>query len=298
MRRSLPLISVIIPVYNVEAYLAQCLESAATQSYQHVEIICVIDGATDASMEIAWQFAQTEPRCRVIEQPNQGLSVARNTGLAAAKGDWIFFLDSDDWLPENALQTLIGATDISRPAVVSGGVMEYWEETRTHKPYKKAEQRVTGQLHLHKHDFFALEPMVWNKLYPREWVSEFPFAPGLVHEDLDFYWRFFAAHPEVVSIPETVIHYRRRSGTLSQQLTYDEGYQDHYIHIIDSAFASARSHPALRYHARRQSLKYLKYLREKQAPSDRYADHILRRYQVRNTSYYRFSLKLKKLLKI
>lgn len=293
-----PLISVIIPVYNVEAYLAQCLESVAAQSYKQVEILCVIDGATDASREIAWQFAGNEPRCRIIEQPNLGLSAARNTGVAEAKGEWIFFLDSDDWLADNALQTLISASEAARPTVVSGAVLEYWEETRAHKPYKKPERRATGRLHLHKHDFFALEPMVWNKLYPRAWIGEFPFAPGLVHEDLDFYWRFFAAHPQVVAIPETVIYYRRRSGTLSQQTTYDDSYQDHYIHIINSAFDAARKHPSLRYHARRQALKYIQYLREKQAPSGRYADHILRRYQVRDTSAFRLSLKLKRLLKI
>mgnify|MGYP006171518721 CR=1 FL=1 len=298
MTQSLPLISVVIPVYNVEAYLAQCLESVAAQSYKVLEILCVIDGSTDASAEIASQFARREPRCRIIVQPNQGLSVARNTGVAAATGDWVFFLDSDDWLPDNALQVLIGATDAARPAVVSGAVMEYWEETGIQKSFKKTEKRTTGHLHLFQQDFFALETMAWNKLYPRDWVREYPFFPGLVHEDLDFYWRFFAAHPHVIAIPDTVIYYRRRPGTLSRQMTCDDGYQDHYIHIVDSAFAVAGVHPSLRYHARRQSLKYLKYLRDKQAPRDRYVDHILRRYQVRDTLAFRVSLKLKQLLKI
>lgn len=71
--------------------------------------------------------------------------------------------------------------------------MEYWQETGTHKPYKKPEKRTTG--YLHQQDFFATECMVWNKLYPREWVSECPFAPGLVHEGLDFHWRFLPPIP-------------------------------------------------------------------------------------------------------
>jgi glycosyltransferase involved in cell wall biosynthesis len=298
MMRPPALISVVIPVYNVETYLAQCLESVAAQSYGDLEILCVIDGSTDGSAEIAWQFARREPRCRVLEQRNQGLSVARNTGVAEARGQWVFFLDSDDWLPEHALQALIRAADDAQPVVVSGAVMEYWEESGTHKPYQKPEKRATGHLHLYRQDFFALETMAWNKLYPREWVCACPFIPGLVHEDLDFYWRFFSAHPKVVAIPDTVIHYRRRPGTLSRQMAYDGGYQDHYIHIVDTAFTAAHVHPSLRYHARRQSLKYLKYLRQKHAPWERYAEHIGRQYGVRDTSAYRFSLKLKKLLKI
>ena len=297
MTQSSALVSVIIPVYNVEAYLAQCLESVAVQSYRNLEILCVIDGSTDGSAEIARQFAEREPRCRVLEQPNQGLSVARNAGVAEAAGRWVFFLDSDDWLPQHALQVLVRAADGAQSIVVSGAVMEYWEETGTHKPYKKPEKRTTGYLHLHQQDFFAAECMVWNKLYPREWVSECPFVPGLVHEDLDFYWRFFSAYPHVFAITDTVIHYRRRSGTLSRQKAYDQCYQDHYIHIVDTAFTAALAHRSLRYHARRQSLKYLKYLKDKDAPYERYADHIGRRYGVRDTAPYRLSLTLKKLVK-
>lgn len=298
MTQSSPQISVIIPIYNVETYLLQCLESVAAQSFGDVEILCIVDGSTDNSAEIARQFAKREPRCRVIEQANQGLSVARNTGVREAKGRWAFFLDSDDWLAENALRALIGAADAARPTVVSGAVMEFWDETQTHKPYKTPEKRATGRLHLYRQDFFALETMAWNKLYPLEWLRACPFTPGLVHEDLDFYWRFFSSHPEVFAIPETVIYYRRRPGTMSRQMAYNDSYQDHYIHIVDTAFALARAHPALRYHARRQSLKYLKYLRQKNAPWGRYAEHVHRQYGVRETSLYRFSLKLKKLLKI
>src|SRR5690554_6310538 len=104
MSQSAGLVSVVIPIYNVEAYLARCLESVAGQSYQEIEILCVNDGSTDASGEIARQFALREPRCRVIEQSNAGLSAARNTGVAEAKGRWVFFLDSDDWMPPHALQ--------------------------------------------------------------------------------------------------------------------------------------------------------------------------------------------------
>lgn len=293
MSQSAGLVSVVIPIYNVEAYLARCLESVAGQSYQEIEILCVNDGSTDASGEIARQFALREPRCRVIEQSNAGLSAARNTGVAEAKGRWVFFLDSDDWMPPHALQVLVRAVNQTNLAVVSGAVMEYWEEGGIYKPYIKPKRRLNGLLHLHRQNFFALEPMVWNKLYPREWVKEYAFAPGLVHEDLDFYWRFFSAYPEVFVVPDVVVYYRRRSGSLSQQKTYDERYQDHYIHIVDNAFRAASAHKSLRYHARRQSLKYLQYLKEKSAPHVRYAEHIERQYGVWNSAVYHALIKLK-----
>lgn len=296
MSDAVPLVSVVIPVYNVEAYLHQCLTSVAAQSFADLEIICVIDGATDSSETIAREFALAEPRCRVIRQANQGLSAARNTGVAAARGRWIFFLDSDDWMPPAALQALIAAADRSGAMVVSGAVMEWWEESGLEKPYKKPEKRAVGSLHLHRQDFFALETMAWNKLYPREWLQQCLFVRGLVHEDLEFYWRFFSIHPKVYAVPDVVVYYRRRAGSLSQQKSCDQFYQDHYIRIIDSAFTAAPAHKSLAYHAGRQALKYLKYLREKAAPSARYEAHIREHYRVRDTAAYRFQLSLKKML--
>ncbi len=296
MNDTVPLVSVVIPIYNVEAFLHQCLRSVAAQSFTDLEMICVIDGATDGSETIAREFARAEPRCRVISQSNQGLSAARNTGVAGARGRWIFFLDSDDWMPPTALQVLVAAADRHGAMVVSGAVMEWWEESGQQKPYKKPEKRATGRLHLHRQDFFSLETMVWNKLYPREWLQECLFVPGLVHEDLEFYWRFFSTHPEVYAVRDVVVYYRRRAGTLSQQKSYDQSYQDHYIRIVDSAFAAAPAHRFLGYHAGRQALKYLKYLREKDALYDRYETHIRERYGVRDTAAYRFQLSLKKWL--
>ena len=92
------LISVIVPVYNVEAYVAKCIESIQNQSYQHLEIILVDDGSTDDSGDICDQYAAYDDRIKVIHQENGGLSAARNTGIEAANGDYIGFVDSDDYI--------------------------------------------------------------------------------------------------------------------------------------------------------------------------------------------------------
>lgn len=95
---STPLISVIIPVYNVEKYLRRCLDSVIAQTYQKLEIICVDDGSIDDSGKICDQYAVRDARIKVIHQENQGLSAARNRGIDAADGEYIAFVDSDDYI--------------------------------------------------------------------------------------------------------------------------------------------------------------------------------------------------------
>ena len=102
----MPKYTVVIPVYNVEAYLRQCLDSVAHQTFPDWEAICVNDGSTDGSATILEDYASKDGRFKIVAQPNRGLSAARNTGMDAAKGEYILFLDSDDWLEPNALEVL------------------------------------------------------------------------------------------------------------------------------------------------------------------------------------------------
>ena len=103
--------SVIVPVYNVEAYLEQCLESLKVQDYGDLEVVCVNDGSTDRSREILAEWEARMPQMRVIDRENGGLSAARNTGLEAATGDYVVFVDSDDWVESTMLGTLATAID-------------------------------------------------------------------------------------------------------------------------------------------------------------------------------------------
>ena len=102
----MPRVSVIIPVYNTERYLTQCLESIVSQTLEDIEIICVNDGSKDGSADILRDYARRDRRVIVIDQPNQGLSAARNAGASAAAGDYLYFLDSDDYIERDALEGL------------------------------------------------------------------------------------------------------------------------------------------------------------------------------------------------
>ena len=102
-------LSIIIPVYNVEPYLRECLESVLQQSFADWEAICVNDGSTDNSATILEEYGHKDDRFKIVNQPNGGLSAARNTGLKAATGEYVLFLDSDDWLEGNALEIVSGS---------------------------------------------------------------------------------------------------------------------------------------------------------------------------------------------
>lgn len=122
-----PKISIIVPVYNVEAYLPQCLESLINQTYENLEIVCVNDGSLDGSGQILQQYAVRDSRVHVITQKNQGASVARNQGLSVARGDYIMFVDGDDWVE---LDTCRVAVDT---AETSGADVVFWSYVREYE---------------------------------------------------------------------------------------------------------------------------------------------------------------------
>ena len=105
------MINIIVPVYNTATYLPQCLDSLVNQTYRDIEIICVNDGSTDNSPDILKAYAERDSRILVIHQENLGLSDARNKGLESARGEWVMFVDSDDWIGTDCCKTLLSHTD-------------------------------------------------------------------------------------------------------------------------------------------------------------------------------------------
>ena len=111
-------ISLVIPVYNVESWLAECLESAVNQSAPFKEVVIINDGSTDSSIEICRSYVKKYGYFKLIDQENQGLSAARNAGIKAASGEYIMFLDSDDWLRADSVKILEGLLEEGRPDVI------------------------------------------------------------------------------------------------------------------------------------------------------------------------------------
>lgn len=203
-----PLVSVIIPCYNHGAYLPEALASVRQQAYPAVEIVVVDDGSTDDTQQVA----QACPGVRYVYQPNQGLSAARNAGVAHSTGPYLVFLDADDWLLPNALATNAGYLRQSPAlAFVSGGHDKVYEATGRTRP----ETREVGEnhyVHLLQGNYIGMHGAV---MY-RRWVFErFQYDPALrACEDYDLYLRIARAHP-VAHHPQPVAAYRLRAASMS-----------------------------------------------------------------------------------
>ena len=105
------LVTIIVPVYKCEKYIRKCIESIIAQTHASIELILVLDGIFDNSDKICRKYAQSDKRIRVIEQQNQGVSIARNTGMKASVGDWVVFVDGDDWLEQDFISKMLSYAD-------------------------------------------------------------------------------------------------------------------------------------------------------------------------------------------
>ena len=207
------LISVIIPVYNVEQYLHKCIDSILEQTFQNFELILVDDGSTDNSGKICDEYAIKDKRIIVIHQNNAGVSAARNTGLDSAKGEYIYFLDSDDWIESNALELLISLIEKNN---LDLSIMEIKETDNEKTSYEKKDEIIyySGDEVL---NFFLKEQRVsvvmGNKLYKKELFNKLRFPVGLRHEDEWISSDIFCKAQKIAFTKQACIFYRQHIGS-------------------------------------------------------------------------------------
>lgn len=168
-----PRISVVVPIYDVEAYLPDCLRSLAAQTVRDLEVVMVDDGSTDGSAAIADDFAQRDGRFRLIAQENHGLGHARNTGTAAATGDLLAFADSDDVVALDAYERLAGALDNSGSDFAAGNVLRLTDGRTSQSPFlAEAFARTRLKTHVSRFRPLLSDRTAWNKLFRRSfWNS-------------------------------------------------------------------------------------------------------------------------------
>lgn len=205
--------SIIVPVYNVELYLEQCLESLRTQDYSDYEVICVNDGSTDHSREILTEWQSRFPKMKIIDRENGGLSAARNTGLQAATGDYVVFVDSDDWVEASMLSTLAKVTD--------GNDMVCFACRRTDNNAHDTLQpeQSGGWEYYNRHALEHREVAfvcVWQRCYRWSFLIEnnLCFREGILHEDNEFTPRACLKANKVTVIPDVLYNYRVRPGSI------------------------------------------------------------------------------------
>ena len=212
------LISVIVPVFNIENYLPRCLETIAAQTYQNLEIILVDDGSTDSSGKICDDFAVKDQRARVIHQSNSKLWAARNAGKKVAHGEYIIFVDGDDYLHVDAIKILHWA--INQKDGYSVAVMDFKETSHQNESICSAGDNILEEVT--KDDlvmglFVAkqkVSDVAWNKLYRSELIKDMWFSNLARFEDADFNLRIYLKIDKLVSVKRILYFYMQVQGSL------------------------------------------------------------------------------------
>jgi glycosyltransferase involved in cell wall biosynthesis len=226
-------ISVIIPVYNVEQYLRECLDSVITQSYNDYEVICINDGSTDGSMAILQEYAKKYPRISLIDQANKGLSAARNAGIHAATGDCICLLDSDDYLEPDSLDILAKNTNDEDLICFNG--RRFFEDGRTEEPDKGISAEFSKGWDYYKQ--YALVSRKFHfvctvlRMYRRNFLlkNNLMFSEGIFHEDNLFTPIACYYAQKVKIIPDCLYVYRIRKGSITQEIKVKRLFDMIYI---------------------------------------------------------------------
>lgn len=206
-----PLISVIVPVYNVELYLKRCVESITTQSYKNLEIILVDDGSTDGSAIICDELSQQDDRIRVFHQANKGLSGARNKGLDEMRGDWVLFVDSDDYISPDCVEVLYGLIDDNVP-IASGNWLRTDNPNLNFSMIQKSKEStiITGRQAMEI--IYGCGPrlfsiVAWGKLFSKTCFQELRFREGIIHEDEELMWKLLYRCKQVAVTQKVVYAY-------------------------------------------------------------------------------------------
>lgn len=224
------MISVIVPVYNVKDYLKQCIQSIVTQTYSEFECILVDDGSNDGSGEICDSWQQKDGRIIVLHQENQGVSAARNKGLQKAKGDYVTFIDSDDWVDADYLQSLIQPLQQDSPElVIIGLVQEYTNgHNMVYRPsYSHSfilnKEHIASFIDLNQ-QYLLYGPVV--KLYKRDIIEKHHIRFDVSYsfgEDLLFNYCYLEYVDKIVCVSQAAYHYRIiGEGTLSTTLRLNQ----------------------------------------------------------------------------
>ena len=210
------LVSIIIPVYNVDQYLSECLDSVIHQTYHNLEIICVDDKSTDKSFEILQDYSQNDPRIKVLSnQRNMGQASSRNVGLSMATGDYVLFVDSDDWLDKSAVEVCLKNAELTQADFVGFGLMQH---SLDQKQTTQDQPCHTSKIIQGKTDAYLFSKIgvtVCTKFFRRSFLSQYniKFPDGLLYEDNAFSWICCICANVISLIPDGLYHYRKRANS-------------------------------------------------------------------------------------
>ena len=206
-----PLISVIVPIYNVELYIHKCVDSILAQSYANLEIILVNDGSTDGCSKICDEYAANNPRIMVLHKENGGLSDARNAGLNIASGEYIGFVDGDDFIEENIYEKML---NVLEEYTANLAICSYFSDIEIKYPCEKsmlADTDYVFKLYLKN----RIQAYAWNKLYSKKIFSEIRYTKGILFEDMDIFLPIIKKAERIVLLNDKLYHYIQRENSIT-----------------------------------------------------------------------------------
>lgn len=213
------MISIIVPVYNVEKYVYKCLYSLVHQTYKNLQIIVVDDGSTDASYEVASEFLEKDSRFEVYRKDNGGLSDARNFGLKYVKGKYICFVDSDDWVSEDYVETLRNLLREEVDISCADFDLQYDNRSRLRKCPMKNKTYSASEAMIELCRDTRLQITAWGKMYRAELFDGIFFETGRVYEDVAIMHQLFSKARNISCTSRVVYHYNLRSDSIAHQNT-------------------------------------------------------------------------------
>ena len=226
----MPQLSIIIPAYNVEAFLPQCLDSIFSQNDADVEVLCIDDGSTDGTSQLLQDYAAEHHNLRVLTQPNQGMSTARNWGLKEAKGEYVLFVDSDDWLFEGSLAKL--SASLNGEDVICFNAKKYLEKTNEYRDNKlsKVDGVLKGWDYFNKVRLIPSEIQfvcIWQRAYRRDFLEEnnLCFAEGIRRAEDDLFSTMVMYHAQTLKVISDYLYvYRIRDNSITTTVDINRWY--------------------------------------------------------------------------
>lgn len=227
----MPKVSVIVPVYNVEKFLPRCLDSILSQSLEDIEVICVDDGSPDNSIDILRRYEARDSRVRIIRQENRGLGGARNTGLDAASGEYIGFVDSDDWIDADFYEKLYRAAVDNGADIACCSVLKHRPQFDKYEVRYADEAVATGL-----EERFSLcccppQFYVMNRIYRRSLLDDYSirFREHVVYEDIEFTSKALYRAEKVVGTADICYHYVYNSSSIVNSRQTPKKMHDKYV---------------------------------------------------------------------
>lgn len=228
------LVSIIIPIYNVEKYLEKCIKSIINQTYRNLEIILINDGSTDESAKICEAYKEQDNRIIFINKKNGGAASAKNEGLKVAKGDYITFVDSDDFVELDMIEYMVNTIKKYNSDIVQCSFTNLYKNTEKFKQDKIIEQKIGSK------DFLELfitkwdSSLFWNKLFKREVIENVFFKEGRCIDDEFFTYKCVINSKSIVTSNKIVYNYRmRKSGVMKSERSQKQILKDRVDYLYE-----------------------------------------------------------------